>query len=106
VSVLETYGMTEAASQVTANPLDRARGRAGSAGLPRGPGLRVVDELGVLCPPGVTGSVEIRGPEVVGHYLEGCPSNAKAGLAIEFLPERLALLGRHVEGLTRVSLNE
>jgi acyl-CoA synthetase (AMP-forming)/AMP-acid ligase II len=74
VSVLETYGMTEAASQVTANPLDRAARRAGSAGLPVGLALRVVDELGVLSPPGVTGSVEIRGPDVVVHYLEPGPA--------------------------------
>jgi acyl-CoA synthetase (AMP-forming)/AMP-acid ligase II len=73
VSVLETYGMTEAASQVTANPLDPAARRRGSAGLPVGLALRVVDELGAPCPPGVTGSIEIRGRDVVGHYLEPGP---------------------------------
>ena len=30
--------------------------------------------------------------------------DAEAGLAIELLPERLALLGRHLEGLARVGL--
>jgi oxalate---CoA ligase len=70
LSVLETYGMTEAASQVTANPLEPAARRPGSAGLPVGLALRVVDEQGAACPPGTTGSIEIRGPDVVEHYLE------------------------------------
>lgn len=53
ISVLETYGMTEAASQITANPLDPTRRRPGSVGQPVGVELRVVD-----------GQVEIRGPSV------------------------------------------
>ena len=73
VSVLETFGMTEAASQVTANPLARGGRRIGSAGLPVGLALRVVDEDGLPCPPGATGSIEIRGPDVVRHYLEPGP---------------------------------
>jgi len=70
VSVLETYGMTEAASQVTANPLAATERRRGSAGLPVGLALRVVDEEGLPCPPGVAGSVQIRGQDVVRHYVE------------------------------------
>jgi oxalate---CoA ligase len=73
VSVLETYGMTEAASQVTANPLDPEARRPGSAGQPVGLALRVVDERGDPCPTGVTGSIEIRGTNVVRHYLEPGP---------------------------------
>src|SRR4029077_1001734 len=30
--------------------------------------------------------------------------DAKAGLAVQLLPERLALLGRHLQGFSRVSL--
>lgn len=69
IRVLETYGMTEAASQITASPLDPARRRAGSAGLPVGVELRVVDENGELLPAGVDGAVEIRGPGIATHYL-------------------------------------
>lgn len=69
VPVLETYGMTEAASQITANPLAPTARRPGSAGLPVGVELRVVDGDGGLCGPGQTGSIEIRGPDVVSHYL-------------------------------------
>ncbi len=39
--IIETYGMTEAASQITAHPLSVPR-RAGSVGLPVGVELRVV----------------------------------------------------------------
>lgn len=42
ITVLETYGMTEAASQITANPLDPAERRPGSVGRPVGVELRVV----------------------------------------------------------------
>jgi acyl-CoA synthetase (AMP-forming)/AMP-acid ligase II len=69
VSALETYGMSEAASQITANPLDESLRRTGSAGKPVGIELRVVDEHGRSCPEGVAGSVEIRGPSVIEHYI-------------------------------------
>src|SRR6185437_13575797 len=41
IPVVETYGMTEAASMITANPLDGPR-KPGSAGLPAGTEVRVV----------------------------------------------------------------
>lgn len=69
ISVLETYGMSEAASQITANPLRRRRRRQGSAGIPVGVRLRVVDAERRSCPAGEVGSVEIRGPSVIRHYL-------------------------------------
>lgn len=58
IPVLETYGMTEAGSQITANPLDGPR-KPGSVGFPVGTELRVVGD------PGAVGQVEIRGPGVV-----------------------------------------
>jgi acyl-CoA synthetase (AMP-forming)/AMP-acid ligase II len=69
VSVLETYGMTEAASQIAANPLPVAARRPGSVGRPVGVSLRVVDGAGEPCPVGAVGSVEIAGPSVVREYL-------------------------------------
>jgi len=59
VRVLETYGMTEAASQITANPLDGER-RPGSVGLPVGVELRVDGDR-----------VRIRGEGVVRSYPDG-----------------------------------
>ncbi|HVB94011.1 MAG TPA: AMP-binding protein, partial [Acidimicrobiales bacterium] len=61
IPVLETYGMTEAASQITANPLVGAR-KPGSVGLPVGVELRITPD-----DPG-PGHVEIRGPSVITAY--------------------------------------
>jgi acyl-CoA synthetase (AMP-forming)/AMP-acid ligase II len=68
ISVLETYGMTEAASQIAANPLDPRRRRPGSVGQGVGIEIRVVDETGGPVGPDTVGSVEIRGDHVVEHY--------------------------------------
>jgi acyl-CoA synthetase (AMP-forming)/AMP-acid ligase II len=64
ISVLETYGMTEAAGQITANPIEAAQRRPGSVGKPVGIDVRVVDDGGRPCAAGATGHVEIRGPGV------------------------------------------
>jgi acyl-CoA synthetase (AMP-forming)/AMP-acid ligase II len=68
ISVLETYGMTEAASQIAANPLDPRRRRPGSVGFGVGVDVRIVDEAGHAVPPHTVGSVEIRGDQVVTAY--------------------------------------
>lgn len=78
LAIVETYGMTEAASQITAHPLSVPR-RAGSVGLPVGVELRVVrerddDAWGAVpeeCRPGEVGQVEIRGASVIGAYEGG-----------------------------------
>src|SRR5271155_4510518 len=69
VGVLETYGMTEAASQITANPLRAKDRRPGSVGVPVGVELRVVDEAGGKVKDQFTGAVQIRGLSVVNRYL-------------------------------------
>jgi acyl-CoA synthetase (AMP-forming)/AMP-acid ligase II len=73
--IMETYGMTEAASQITAHPLSVPR-RAGSVGVPVGLELRVVgtDEAGEPpreCLSGEVGQIEIRGASVIGAYEGG-----------------------------------
>ena len=70
VSVLETYGMTEAAGQITANPIDAAARRAGSVGLPVGVGLTVLDGAGAPVAAGVEGMVALRGRQIVHSYLD------------------------------------
>ncbi len=73
IPILETYGMTEAASQITANPLSGPR-KPGSVGLPVGVELRVVaDEAASARGAGLVegdtvGHVEIRGPSVILAY--------------------------------------
>jgi acyl-CoA synthetase (AMP-forming)/AMP-acid ligase II len=68
IPVVETYGMTEAASQITANPLHGVRKR-GSAGLPVGTEVRVLagSSPGPACD-GEVGRVVIRGQSVIGAY--------------------------------------
>jgi oxalate---CoA ligase len=73
IPVVETYGMTEAASQITANPVDGGR-KPGSVGRPVGVELRIVAggaarERGAEATrTGSTGHVEIRGPSVITAY--------------------------------------
>jgi acyl-CoA synthetase (AMP-forming)/AMP-acid ligase II len=70
VSVLETYGMTEAAGQICANPVEVGARRPGSVGLPAGVGLWVTTPDGRRAAPGEVGAVRLRGRAVVTHYLE------------------------------------
>lgn len=65
--VVETYGMTEAASQITANPLDGPR-KPGSAGVPLGAELRIVMGEQAAAPRGEVGRVQIRGESVICAY--------------------------------------
>jgi acyl-CoA synthetase (AMP-forming)/AMP-acid ligase II len=73
ISVLQTYGMTEAAGQITANPLNPSARREGSVGLPVGVGLVVLGPEGQLLPAGETGMVALHGPAVTAHYLVAGP---------------------------------
>jgi acyl-CoA synthetase (AMP-forming)/AMP-acid ligase II len=73
IGVLETYGMTEAAGQITANPVEAADRRIGSVGLPVGIGLSVLDQDGRPTAPGQEGMVALRGRQVVSHYLDLSP---------------------------------
>ncbi len=67
IPVVETYGMTEAASQITANPLGNGR-KPGSVGRPVGTELRVVTGDGLSARHGEVGRVVIRGPSVIRAY--------------------------------------
>ena len=64
VPVVETYGMTEAASMITANPVDGPR-KPGSAGRPAGSEVRVDAVAGEI------GRVKIRGAGVIRAYARG-----------------------------------
>ncbi len=66
--VVESYGMTEAASQITATALSEPH-RPGSVGRPVGVELQIVDEARRPCPPDVVGRVRIRGAGVIRGYV-------------------------------------
>ncbi len=65
--LLERYGMTET-NMNTSNPYDGPR-RAGTVGLPL-PGIevKICDPVGGPLPPGDTGVIEVRGPNVFQGY--------------------------------------
>jgi acyl-CoA synthetase (AMP-forming)/AMP-acid ligase II len=69
IGVLETYGMTEAASQIAANPMRTRDRRAGSVGRPIGVQVRITCEDGHTAHVGETGSVKIGGPDVMEWYI-------------------------------------
>jgi oxalate---CoA ligase len=78
VPVVETYGMTEAASMITANPLDGPR-KAGSVGLPVATEVRVAHLAAgryLSCRALTVGRVQIRGPGVISEYAEGATAGA------------------------------
>ncbi|HWO74160.1 MAG TPA: AMP-binding protein, partial [Dehalococcoidia bacterium] len=77
--VVQTYGLTEAASQVsTLSPEDALR-KLGSAGKPLfGTELRILDDAGRDCPPGVAGEIAVRGPTVTPGYLKDSAATASA----------------------------
>ncbi len=71
VPVIESYGMTEAASQICANPL-HGRRKPGSVGRPVGVEVRVIDperqSSSLALGANEVGQVEIRGSLVIDHY--------------------------------------
>ncbi len=76
--VLESYGMTEAAHQMTSNPLPPRAHKAGSVGVASGPEVAIMDAEGRLLGAGATGEVVIRGPSVTSGYLGAPEANRKA----------------------------
>ncbi len=76
VPVIESYGLTEAASQVCVNPLPPGKHKFGSAGVPYGVELRVVDEADRVLPHGEVGEIVIRGQGVIASYAYGDEAGA------------------------------
>ena len=76
---IEAYGMTEAAHQMTSNPLPPARRHAGSVGVAAGPRVAILSEGGARpLPAGEVGEVAVRGPNVMAGYENDPQANAAA----------------------------
>ncbi len=75
--VLEAYAMTEAAHQMTSNPLPHIGSRKpGSVGIGQGVDVRILDvEQGKELPPGKEGEICIRGENVTNGYLNNPEAN-------------------------------
>jgi acyl-CoA synthetase (AMP-forming)/AMP-acid ligase II len=81
--VIETYGLSEAASQVTTNPVPPGMHKAGSVGLPVGVSLRIcqprsepADESLVDVEQGASGEICISGPSVIEGYLDNADEDS------------------------------
>ncbi|MEM6460920.1 MAG: AMP-binding protein [Pseudomonadota bacterium] len=74
--VVEAYGMTEAAHQITSNSLDRQQ--PGSVGWQKGTQVRVVNDLWESVPPGSAGNIVIRGDNIHAGYINAPAENDKS----------------------------
>lgn len=75
--VIESYGMTEAAHQMTSNPLPPHPQKPGSVGLPAGPEVRVAHEVENRLTVDA-GEVVISGPNVTPGYESNLSANEKS----------------------------
>ena len=76
--VIEAYGMTEAAHQMTSNPLPPRARKPGAVGIAAGPEIAIMDDDNTILPQGALGEVVIRGPNVTPGYDNNPAANARA----------------------------
>jgi acyl-CoA synthetase (AMP-forming)/AMP-acid ligase II len=77
--VLEAYAMTEAAHQMTSNPLPSVGKRQpGSVGIGQGVEVRILDSAGKELPTGSEGEICIRGENVTKGYINNDAANASS----------------------------
>ncbi|VTU14936.1 putative sulfoacetate--CoA ligase [Variovorax sp. SRS16] len=85
VPVIQSYGMTETATQLASNPLPPGVRKADSVGRPVGAALRVIDDEGHALPAGQAGAVIAHGPAVFAGYEDAPDTNVEAFLDGWFL---------------------
>ncbi len=78
VSIIEAMGLTETASVAFTNPLDPARRRIGSPGLPLAVEARVVAPDGRVLAAGAAGEIGLRGEPVMQGYFRAPELTAQA----------------------------
>ena len=76
--VIEAYGMTEAAHQMTSNPLGAGRQKAGFVGIATSPEVCILDADGKTQPQGKEGEVCIKGDNVTPGYENNPEANASS----------------------------
>jgi acyl-CoA synthetase (AMP-forming)/AMP-acid ligase II len=76
--VLEAYAMTEAAHQMTSNPLPPGVHKPGSVGKGANVAVAIMDETGNLLPVGSQGEVVVRGANVTRGYHNNPEANKAA----------------------------
>ena len=78
VPILEAYGMTEAAHQMASNPLPPGARKPGSVGRGTSVEIAILNQQGEELPPGATGEVSIKGPNVFSGYEGNNEANAES----------------------------
>ena len=73
--VLEAYAMTEAAHQMTSNPLPPAKRKPGSVGIGQGVEVRILSPSGVASPQGSEGEICVKGVNVTKGYINNEQAN-------------------------------
>lgn len=76
--VLEAYAMTEAAHQMTSNPLPPGKRKPGTVGIGQGVDVRILDGQGKELAQGAEGEICIRGENVTHGYLNNESANASS----------------------------
>jgi acyl-CoA synthetase (AMP-forming)/AMP-acid ligase II len=76
--VLEAYAMTEAAHQMTSNPLPPGQRKPGSVGLGQGVEIKILNDAGDEVPQGKESEICIRGENVTKGYLNNPTANASS----------------------------
>jgi acyl-CoA synthetase (AMP-forming)/AMP-acid ligase II len=76
--VIESYGMTEAAHQMTSNRLPPGARKPGSVGPSAGPEVAIMADDGQLLPTDEVGEIVIRGPNVTAGYEKNPEANHAA----------------------------
>jgi acyl-CoA synthetase (AMP-forming)/AMP-acid ligase II len=76
--VLEAYGMTEAAHQMSSNPLPPSARKPGSVGPGTGVGISIMDAAGSHLASGERGEVVIKGANVTHGYENNPEANASS----------------------------
>lgn len=73
--VLEAYAMTEAAHQMTSNPLPPGKRQPGSVGIGQGVEVKILDQEGKEVPQGQEAEICVRGENVTKGYLNNPEAN-------------------------------
>ncbi|EEH48416.1 uncharacterized protein PADG_04495 [Paracoccidioides brasiliensis Pb18] len=73
--VLEAYAMTEAAHQMTSNPLPPGKRQPGTVGIGQGVEVKILDQDGNEVPQGSEGEICVRGENVTKGYLNNPAAN-------------------------------
>jgi len=76
--VVEAYGMTEAAHQMSCNPLPPSERKPGSVGVAAGPKIAIMDDGGQLLAADEIGEVVIAGSNVMAGYQDNDQANGSA----------------------------